>query len=64
MSVSESEFGLSLLSESERGLFFLGEDAGVGGCERYTSRSVSIADWKMRGDFVGVGLGEDVGLVA
>lgn len=61
MSDSESKFGSSLLSESERGLF-LGEGAGVGGCERYTSRSVSIADWKIRGDFVGDGLGETAGL--
>ena len=56
-SMSESEFGLSLWSESERGLF-LGEEAGVAGWEWYTSRKVSLADWKMSGDFEGDGSGE------
>ena len=60
-SMSESEFGWSLLSESERDLF-RGEEAGVAGWEWYTSRKVSLADWKISGDFEGDGTGE--GLVA
>ena len=62
-SMSESEFGLSLLSESER-VRFLGEGTGVADCEWNTSCRVSFADWKMRGDFEGDGLGDGAGLVA